>query len=284
MKHLTAFIALVVVAELTAGCTQGERKISLRYKFEPGAMLTYDQVSKRSAKTFESDSLIKEGSMVFNMTVDQTVHRLLDDSTAEILETASWSYEKRNEQDTAIVDTIREKRELLLVVQINGKVRDVKSFTNESYTNIRYVRNYYEQGLPVFPWDQVTPGYSWTQTTKVVLPKEPMEASMTYKVASLVREAGYDCAVIDCNGTMIIPVEPDPRDSIQTNGLDRITLTGVLYFAYKEGMVVLQREQWQIDRDRKRTHNGVTKEYREEVALDIDFVLKSRSVVDSLAL
>jgi hypothetical protein len=284
LKHFTAFIALGVTIVFIVSCAQSDKKVVLRYKFNPGTRLTYEQVSKSNAKIYESDSLIKEESKVFNMTVEQTVIRLLDDSTAEVVETAVWTSVKPKETDSAVVDTIEERRELVLQVQSNGKVKNVQLSTDESYTQISYIKNYYEQGLPVFPRDPVTPGYSWTQTTKVVLPKEPMEASMSYKVTSLVRQAGYDCAVIECNGNMVIPLEPDPKDTIQTSGLDRIKTNGVLYFAYKEGLVVLQREQWLIDRDRYKTHHGETKHQQGKIELDIDYALKERTVVDSLAL
>jgi hypothetical protein len=284
LKRFTAFIVLGVTLVFIVSCAQSDKKVILRYKFNPGTRLTYEQVSKSNAKTFESDSLIKEESKVFNMTVEQTVIRLLDDSTAEVVETAVWTSEKPNEADSAVVDTVEERRELVLQVQSNGKVRNVRLGTEESSTQISYIKNYYEQGLPVFPRDPVTLGYSWTQTTKVVLPKEPMEASMNYKVTSLVRQAGYDCAVIECHGNMVIPLDPDPKDTIQSSGLDRIKTNGVLYFAYKEGLVVLQREQWLIDRDRRKTHQGETKQYRGKIELDIDYALKDRTVVDSLAL
>ncbi len=173
---------------------------------------------------------------------------------------------------------------MILQVQPNGKVRDVKLSAGEDPTRIRYIRNYYEQGMPVFPAQEVAPGYSWTQTTKVILPEETMEATMTYTVTSLVREAGYDCAIIECDGTMIIPIEPNPRDSVQISGLDRIKTTGLLYFAYREGMVVLQHERWVIDRNRRKTVSGETSEYKEEVELDIDYMLKGRTVADNPAL
>jgi hypothetical protein len=163
-------------------------------------------------------------------------------------------------------------------------VLDVRFPEDEDYTSVQYIKNYYEQGMPVFPARELAPGDSWTQTTKVVLPGEPMEASVSYKVTALVREAGYDCAVIECDGQLFIPIEPNPKDTVQRTGLDNIKSTGKLYFAYKEGMVVLQRERWVIDRHRKLILPDKTEEFREAVELDVDFALKSRMAVDSLAI
>lgn len=284
MKGLTAIIAPFLAAILFAGCAQGDKKIMLRYKFEPGLKLSYEQVSKKSARVMQADSTIKESSMTFEIQVQQLVKRILPDSVAELVEVSSWRYERPNKDDSSVTDTVEEGRELVLQVRPDGKVLDVKFGQDQDYSRIRYIRNYYEQGMPIFPPHEVTPGYSWTQTVKVILPGEPMEASMTYKVMSLAREAGYDCVVIECDGHMIIPLEPNPRDSVQRSGLDRIKSTGLLYFAYKEGMVVLQRERWLIDRDRKTTCPEGTKEYKEAIELDIDYVLKGRTIVDSLAL
>ena len=285
MKRLTAIIITPFVAAVfIAGCTQGEKKIMLRYKFEPGLKLSYEQLSKRSTTVVQADSTVKESPMTFEIQVEQLVRRILPDSTAELVEVTTWTVEKPSKEDSSVTETVEESRELVLQVRPNGMVLDVRFRHDENYSHIRYIRNYYEQGMPVFPSHEVSPGYTWTQTTKVVLPGEPMEASITYKVLSLAREAGYDCAVIQYGGDMIIPLEPNPRDSVQRSGLDRIRSTGLLYFAYKEGMVVLQREQWLIDRHRRKTISGETKEYQEAVELDIDYMLKGRTIVDSLAL
>ncbi len=283
MKRLTVTIVLFALTVLLWGCAQGDKKITLRYKFEPGLKLSYEQVSKRSSRVTQADSIVKESSMTFEVKVEQLVKRVHSDKTAELMEVSVWKFERPNKEDSSIIDTVEESRKLILQVLPNGKVRDVKFSDDVDYTSIQYIKNYYEQGMPVFPSGELSVGDSWTQTTKVVLPGEPMEASMTYKVMSLAREAGYDCAVIECDGNMIIPIESNPQDSVQRSGLDRINSTGMLYFAYREGMVVLQHERWVIDRDRKTTSSAGTKEYKESIEMNVEFMLKQRSIVDSLA-
>jgi len=284
LRRLTATIVLLLAAVLYAGCAQGDKKIVLRYKFEPGTKCVYEQVSKRSSSVMQDDSTTKKSSMTFEVNVEQFVKRILDENTAEIVEISTWRFEKPNKNDSSIIDTVEERRELILHVQPNGKVRNVEFSVEENYTNIQYIKNYYEQGMPVFPSGELSVGDSWTQTTKVVLPGETMEASMNYEIASLVREAGYDCAVIEYDGNIIIPIESSPQDSVQRSGVDRINSAGRLYFAYREGMVVLQREQWLINRERKTTCSEGTKEYKEAIELDITFALKQRSIIDSLSL
>ncbi len=284
MRHLTATLIASLVVALCAGCTQGPKKIRLRYKFQPGLALTYEQVSKQTSRVLYPDSSAREKSMTFNVKVDQWVKRVLPDGGAEIVELDTWSWDRPSKEDTTVMEKVEETRHLELEVQPDGKVTTVRFVDCDDYTKIQYLKNYYEQGMPVFPSNELTPGDSWTQTTKVVLPNESMEASTTYRMVSLVREAGYDCAVIECDGSMILPIEPDPADSMKRSGLDRIESTGRLYFAYKEGMVVLQRERWAIDRDRVKTAKDKTERYKEAIELDIEFVLKQRSLVDSLSI
>ncbi len=132
--------------------------------------------------------------------------------------------------------------------------------------------------MPVFPTGEISVGFNWTQSAKVMMPSQTMEASTTYEVKSLVREMGYDCAVIEFTGNLIIPIEPDPADSIQVSGVDKIETTGKLYFAYKDGLVVLQRERWVVDGTRNYTEKkGKPKERTIAMQTDVEYALQSRS-------
>jgi len=123
-------------------------------------------------------------------------------------------------------------------------------------------------------------GRSWTQNTLVALPNETLEASTTYKLSSFAREAGYDCVLIEYAGNLIIPFGPSPDDSTQRSGIDHISTEGVMYFAYKEGLVVLQRERYILNGDRQSicdsTHEMVTSKVKAET--DVEFVLKKLSL------
>ncbi|MFH1374274.1 MAG: hypothetical protein ABII79_10805 [bacterium] len=282
MKRLTATILTIMALSLLIGCSQGEKKVMLRYRYEPGTKLAYLQIAKRKSQVVQADSTIKESTGSFEVRIEQLVKQVFPDSTAEVDESATWVFEKPNKEDTTIIDTVEQNRRMVFRVSPRGKVLDIKFTGDEGYTSIQYIKNFYEQGMPVFPAREQSPGDSWTQTTRVILPGEAMEASMTYTVLSLAREAGYDCAVIESEGNMVLPIESQPQDSVQRSGLDRISSSGVFYFAYREGLVVLQRERWTIDRERTTTCTEETKEYRETVELDIEFALKERSVVDSL--
>jgi hypothetical protein len=139
--------------------------------------------------------------------------------------------------------------------------------------SIEYLKEYYKQYAPVFPAVDVSPGYTWTQTYKVMLEEEPVEASTTYEIKSFVREKGYDCAVIAFDGNIIIPVMVEDKDGIKSKrGVDRINVDGVMYFGYKYGILVSSRDNFTIDRQRTVTSkdNAKGKGSTENMNIDID--------------
>ncbi len=274
MRRTTAILTLGLVCLMAGSCTQGENKISLKFRFKPGMKLTYDQISKRNSNVVEHDSVTHRDTMSYHVGIEQEVLRFIDDSTAEILETDNFSYVKPGSKDSAgVPDSVSEKQQVTLQMLPNGKIVNFKFTDDSNMPRIAYIKNYYEQGIPIFPSGQRAPGYSWTQTTKVVLPDQSMEASTTFLIKSLVREGGYDCAVIQYDGNMLIPVEADPADTTKRSGVDNIKTSGVLYFAYTEGFVVEQKEHWKIDGDRSQLRKGKMVNFKVNTDYDVDYKL-----------
>jgi len=280
LKKLTACLRplFVAVLFLASSCEQGDKKITLRYKFEPGLTLTYDQTVKRNYKVMEADSLIREAMTTLNARVIQSIQEVNDNGTAVMDETDTWYYERPSQKDTTRMEKIEETRNLKLTVKPDGDIVDVDFLDDESQSTRAYIKNYLEQGMPVFPPGEISVGFNWTQSAKVMMPSQTMEASTTYEVKALVREAGFDCAVIEFDGNLIIPIEPDPTDSVKISGVDKINTTGKLYFAYKEGLVVLQRERWVVDGTRNYvTPKGEEKHRKVAMETDVEYALKDRS-------
>ena len=279
MKKLTACLIILIVAGLITGCEQGDKTIVLKYKFAPGLTLEYDQVMKRSYRVTQADTVVEEQSGEYRAEIVQEVTEVDEQNVATLREGVTWFYEMPAKDDSTVVDTVKEERTLLYKVKPDGDILDVKFLSEDDVATRSYIKNYLEQGVPVFPSGEVSPGFSWTQSAKVIMPDETMEAKTTYEVKSLVREYGFDCAVIEFDGNLIIPVEPNPEDSIKRSGINFITSTGKIYFAYKEGLVVLQRERWVIDGEREVIRPGKDKPeyYHVAVESDVDFQLKDRS-------
>jgi hypothetical protein len=56
-------------------------------------------------------------------------------------------------------------------------------------------------------------------------------------------------------------------------GYDQITISGVTYFAYKEGIIVLERQNWLTNGHRERTCEGKTDYYLVTTKSDLEFAL-----------
>ncbi len=276
-SKITAILTTSLLIIVLSNCSQGDKAVTLKYKYTKGQYLAYEQISKRHAKVTEADSMVKEEAMTMKASISQEVRELFDDGTAYIIERDVWEYEQASEKDSTKMEKREKVRELGLTVRPDGKILDIKFLTEENQIAVSYIKNYYEQGMPIFPSGEVSPGDSWTQTTTVVLPNETMEASTTYKVKAMVREAGYDCVVIESDGTVIIPIESTFDDTLTITGVDRTRSTGKLYFAYKEGLVVLQRERWVIDGRRHRKTPNKENDYNVSVEIDVEFALTERS-------
>lgn len=269
---------MTLVCLLILGCTSDNQEIQLQLKYKPGMVLSYVQESRGQVNIYKTsseniDSLVEVKPYLRWAEVEHTVDRQLDDSTYDIIEKVMWYHTKPNEDDSSIVDTVSEPRQMTLTVLTNGKIVDF-SVSEKNRSKVSYLKNYYEQGIPVFPEDPVNVGYTWNQTTKVVLPDEPMEASTSYTVKSLVRELGYDCALITYNGNLLIPIDAVEKEYKRT-GLEKITVTGSIYFAYKKGLVVKQNETWQMNRDVTSIQQEKTEQYKVQSDIRTDFRLIS---------
>lgn len=245
MPKFTAVTVIGLLAVLLLSCGQGEKTVSLRFKYEPGMQLTYEQVTKSSSKVFENDSLAKESQSRYDVDMNANIVSVADDGTAELLDSTTWQWTEPNKKDSTVTDTLEKVLVTTVYIQPNGKYVDVV-IPDDQKRSPTWLKNYYKQGMPVFPDGELNPGYSWTQSTKVLLPDETLNATTTYRIKSLARESGYDCALIEYDGNMIIPIDKHQTDSTEYGGYDEIAMTGVTYFAYREGVVVIERQQWEI--------------------------------------
>ena len=269
MKRLTALILLTI---LLVSCTESEKRIKLSFKYKPGMQLEYRQDSKRQTQIYNTDTLVKDEFDESYAFIKQNIAEIVNDSTFKIDEIDTWHYTMPNKDDSTQMDSVTYSREMTLTVLQNGKIIDF-NFKDTKENISEYMKSYYEQGLPIFPSVEVSPGYSWTQTTSVVLPNETMNASTTYSIKSFVRESGYDCAVIEYTGNLLIPIEPKKDDKTQRSGIDKIQTNGMIYFAYIEGIVIKQTEIWKTEGERTHIEDGDWKRQKFISNYDVNFIL-----------
>jgi len=274
LKKITAVFLIIIFICVIMSCDQGQKSILLSYKFFPDTKLAYEQIMHREVTVTENDSIIKNYTTSVKADVKQTISDILDDGSATINEIDTWYFETPSKEDSSKSEKKGMSRELKLKAQPNGKVYDIIFNEEQDVATREYIKSIYEQGMPEFPANKISPGESWTQSTKVVLPDgTTMQPSTTYIFKEIKREKGYNCAVIDCEGTLVIPLVTDPKDTTMRTGVDNITTTGTIYFAIEEGMTVLLKEHWIIDGKRKRLYEGKMTEYLVKVDTESEYKL-----------
>lgn len=252
---LTAVLALVGVL---GSCDQTGKRVLIRYKFKPDMRMKYRQVTRGIVMVREgvSEELIHHESAKRTLDLELYVRRVLEDSTAEIVDNRSHTSEIQNLLDTTGTDSAEVRSwvgsEVLRYMKPNGQLVDLEYTSDTMRGDLSYAKEYMKQGYPVYPDKPVGQGHEWTQTTAVVLPDGPIEAYTTYTVKSFVRERGYDCVVLEYDGVSHIPIpEFEKEDYRVISGVDHIRAKGHMYFAYREGIVVQVKERWVMDSDRK---------------------------------
>lgn len=254
--NLTFTIVLVSLLFLVT-CDQTGKRVSIRFKFQPGLTLTYEQVTSGLIQVHDrtSGKLFKDEFAKTTMDIEYYVRQILEDSTAEIVESKKWRSRSDSRLDSnrsdSVIERMKQSPQIIKYLKPSGKLVDAEYVSDTARRNLEYLKEYYKQGFPEFPAGDIGQGHSWSQTTTVVLPDGPVEASTTYTVKSFARERGYDCVVIEYEGISIIPLSAyssEKEDLVA--GVDNIVSKGHLYFAYKEGVMVLARERWVLDSDR----------------------------------
>ena len=296
-RGLTArlIVGILAIAALLslAVCQRRAQEVTLILNHEPGILTAHLQVSRGSVRVTRNDSLISNQYVESQTRIDNLVLSVNPtDSVARVQVTLTSGGMNQNVNDTAITpaDTAEDWKTVVQYIEYirpNGQLTDIDFNSDRKSSRPEYVKQYYEQAFPVFPAQPVEVGYTWTQTTKVTLAEGPVDASTKYTVKSLVRERGYDCAVVEYKGLCVIPLEPTkPEDTLVCSrlleGVDRINADGVMYFAYREGFIVHEREKWCLTGSRLQvTRNGDTLKSLVELDHDVDIALVSRTRPDS---
>jgi len=278
MRTMTAIVILFMFCLLIFGCTGQEKTITLRLRLELGEKLTFYQTTKGRTKAYKADSLTSDRQENWVADYIQEVVSIEPDSTIELLTSTTISGYSFDSLRTPQYDSASHTTGDNLWIKPNGRVVDVKPIDPDLGRSVEWLQQYMEQGMPVFPSGEISIPYSWTQTVRVMLPEETMDASIVFTVKSLVRELGYDCALIEYDGTLYIPVPPSAKDSTSLGGIDRLTTTGKLYFAYAEGTTILERAHIAIDSERTKLENGKEVAVRYEGFRDVEYALVDRTV------
>ena len=277
MKKITAILILTIVGFCLLTCDQVSKKVILSYKYKSGTILEYSRVEKGNVRKFAGDSIIAETAHESHKRMIMTVKNVVDDSIAVVGDVTITKSRVVDKLTQEVADTTYENEEWVFHIAPSGRVVDFvlppKDAENEGL--VEYLRNVFEQGSTAFPSYEVSVGHRWTHSSNVVLDDKEMEASMTHEVKSFVREHGYDCAVIEYEGNLVLPIGPCPVDTTILGGFDHGVAKGVIYFAYKEGFEVLLKERYTVNGTRYNLVDGRKVEQEVEVEFEIESALVS---------
>lgn len=252
-------IAAIIVGLLIYGCGVEKKEIRLAFKFQTGQKQLYASAVKTSSQIYESGALIKSSDISFKSDVSEEVLSVDKNNEARIRLTDISKKVSINREDSTKLDTIAQSWSIEYLMTPNGKIADIfsQNLSNINITN--FYKNYYEQALPVFPEIPVAEGYSWSQTIKLIIKNEkPTKAETFYKIRAFVREAGYDCAIIEYKGNMILPFTGTDKDGNLVVKLEKINSEGVIYFGYSAGVIVSQEENYSVQTEGTKTKDGIS--------------------------
>ncbi len=246
---------LIAGSVLLSGCGTGEQNVILTYKFNPDKIYHYKFDSRSKSTMFENDKVVHRGDKSLEILYTQETVSIIDGTKANV----RFTYTSNN----------LEKPETWsneFVMSSDGRVIGFGMQNDSSGQSLDYYRKLMEQAAPVYPDEPISPGFSWNNTVKVLLAEGNTDAATTYKLRAIVREAGYNCAVIEYKGTMYIPLSKGPGDApdAKISGTDKIEVEGVSYFAYAEGIIIKEQETSHLLREGSILKSGKSINFRIE--------------------
>ncbi len=247
-RQIVSIIGVGFLVFLILGCARETREVRLVYKFKPGQKKIYSNQIKSDSRIYEGKNLVSSSNLTYRSQLTEEVLSATDSSTARIRLIDVSRQPNLYKKDTADADTVTHKWTLEYLMDANGKVLEI--FPQNPHGNewLEYYKNYYEQALPVLPDIPVTAGYSWSQTVKLIVKDEgSTQVETIYRLKALAREAGYDCAIIEYQGSLVLPYRKTTPNGTEIERLDKARTKGTIYFAYKEGAIVRQDEIYEVE-------------------------------------
>lgn len=234
LRPLTTLLLFAAAVTLLSSCQQDDREVVLSLKFRQNQRLHYRSEIKKTSEIYENGKLVFTNSGVSRLKTSEEVGEVLGPDSAKV-RLIYYETPAKGEKlsDSTMIEYIQNGRGLIV------------DFIREDSANldmINYYQKLYEQMAPMYPEEPVSRGYTWNNTVKLLLGEDEItNATTTYKVRSLVRERGYDCAVVEYSGNTIVPFRYE-RNGVRIIRLDKRSAKGVFYLAYREGFIVKLEE------------------------------------------
>lgn len=248
LTHQSAFFCIIALAIALTGvsCTQEEPSFLLRSDFSPvGKVIEYSLQLHRVGTVFENGEPLREVDFEIDADIIYTTQEILPGNIAVVLEQQKWDMDKTD--DSGKVTREVKERAYRLHFKPNGKVVGFEVVSAMSPAWTKYIRQYYEQGMPIFPSEKIKVGHSWTQYSTVELENgEMVQSGTTYTVKGTARKLKRDCVILEYTGNLTLPYIPDSKDSTEGKGHDQIEMNGLLYLDHEAGILVSSEERRRI--------------------------------------
>jgi hypothetical protein len=248
---------LLVLAFLFSGlllmqCGTEKKEVLLRLKFNDNQSLRWANNYKRHMEVFENDSLALVDNIQEESESVEDVIKVIDEKTARLKLTTYFDKKYPDKNDSTKTVSVKDSS-IIEYIQDNRAVNlDIFPHDTVSIMELEYIKKIHEQIAPRYPDDPVSIGYKWTNNIKVMLKDgETKDAISNYTVRGFAREAGYDCIIIECNGNAIVPFQGErigkkSGEKFFETRLDKRTMSGTAYIAYKEGFVVREDYSYEL--------------------------------------
>ena len=267
---------LTILVVMFASCSTTPTTFQLQVNYAPvGKIIKYTQESHRVGVIYKNEQKVKEVDLKIQGEITYTTQEILPGGDAVITEKNRWNWDEPA-GDSGQVKRITKDYTYQVRISPSGKVADLKMVDASSPAWEDYIRLYCEQGMPVFPDQKISPGYSWTQSMSVTLvDSSSANAATTYRVKGVARKMGYDCAIIEYTGNLALPIFLDPADTLKLTGIDRIEMSGIMYFAIETGIAINSEEKRRVISERTYTKEGQVNRQRGESEEVISYSLVS---------
>ncbi|MFH2055098.1 MAG: hypothetical protein ABIJ61_04000, partial [bacterium] len=250
IRHISVALCILCATLLLLGCERSPQEVLLRMQFSDGRELVYELASEQiisiDSPDFSADTSRTKGEMI------QTVTEVLPEGSARVKEASYWSWSEPDEDGS--VRVVSRDETLSYRMEASGKVSDLEILSDDDAAKWKeYAQSKLEQSQPTFPEEPVGLGYTWMQSVKIFMPDgEMLDAATTYEVTEFVEIDERRCAVIDYTGNLVLPFNVVETDSTIRKGVDKVDVTGTIWFDYLNGYVFSQHEKTMITAERAR--------------------------------
>lgn len=213
--------------------------------------MTYVFSSQRKGTIVRDSAAPESFDTKFDGKIIYTTLEILTDSAARLEEISQATWEEMDRDSGKLAKKSKESK-VTMTCTPAGRILEFDVLDDMPLTWKQYMRSFYEQACPIYPDSQITIGGTWTQSAEVMLPDSSADRGvMKFLFKAITQKQGYTCAIISYSGNMVIPILPNQADTIIASGVDRLEVSGLMYFAIQEGVMISTDERRKMISDRR---------------------------------